>query len=255
MAKAAPKAGGEPAGKEEFDCSRVSCGFSGEACICKPLSIHFGEVVRRAARTLELAEGEQLSSSSFPEPVVFAILEGVVALENHLSDGRRSLLALRFPGEYLDMNRADRHAANEVVALTPATVKVITQSVFEELLVKDAQQRRVYLRRLTDVMHQQFDHSSDLGKKTPAERMASFLFELRNRMNIPAYVEEFDLPISRQSISDYLGLRAETVSRVFKSLENDGVIKLKSKHRLEILDFKGLRRIANGARPRLSNHR
>ncbi|WP_068010852.1 Crp/Fnr family transcriptional regulator [Pseudovibrio axinellae] len=216
---------------------------------------HFDKAQLRAARTLELNEGDQLAPEDFPEPVVFAVLTGVIAVESHLSDGRRSLLTLRLPGEYLDMNRADRHASGEVVALAPTSVKLLPRTVFEELLLLDANLRRIYWRRATDIMHQQFDHSSDLGKKTPTERMASFIFELRNRLNIPRFVEEFALPISRQSIADYLGLRAETVSRVFKGLEKEGLIKLVSKHQLAIIDFKGLRKIANGSRPRLSNHR
>lgn len=232
-----------------------TCGFRGEECICRPMQLHFDKAELRTARIIELNEGDQIAPESFSEPVVFAVFTGVIAVESHLSDGRRSLLTLRFPGEYLDMNRADRHASGEVVALAPASVKILPRSVFEELLMLDSNLRRIYWRRSTDIMHQQFDHSSDLGKKTPTERMASFIFELRNRMSIPTFVEEFALPISRQSIADYLGLRAETVSRVLKALEKEEAIKLIGKHKISILDFKGLRKIANGARPRLSNHR
>ncbi len=219
------------------------------------MHLHFEKSELRSVRTIDLVEGDQLVPDDFPEPVVFAVLTGVLAIESHLSDGRRSLLALRFPGEYLDMNRADRHASGEVVALASTAVKLIPRNLFEELLLRDADLRRIYLRHSTDIMHQQFDHSSDLGKKTPTERIASFMFELRNRMDIPRFVEEFTLPISRQSIADYLGLRAETVSRVLKSLEKEGAVKIIGKHKIAVLDFKGLRKIANGSRPRLSNHR
>ncbi len=238
-----------------FECVHKTCGFRGEECLCRPMHLHFEKAELRAARTVELNEGDQLTQVDFPEPVVFAVLNGVIAVENHLSDGRRSLLTLRFPGEYLDMNRADRHASGEVVALAPTSVKLLPRNIFEELLLLDSNLRHIYWRRATDIMHQQFDHSSDLGKKTPTERMASFIFELRNRMSIPRFVEEFALPISRQSIADYLGLRAETVSRVLKSLEKEGAVKFIGKHKITVLDFKGLRKIANGARPRLSNHR
>ena len=49
-----------------------------------------------------------------------------------------------------------------------------------------------------------------LGRKTAAEKVASFLIMIADRHG---GANRFDLPITRQDIADYLGLTLETVSR------------------------------------------
>ena len=62
-----------------------------------------------------------------------------------------------------------------------------------------------------------------LGRKTAAERIASFLLEMSERMqsatNIP-------LPMTRTDIADHLGLTIETVCRGLTQLQRDGTIRL-----------------------------
>lgn len=65
--------------------------------------------------------------------------------------------------------------------------------------------------------------------KTAQERVAGFLLEMAER-NLGA--SEFDLPISRQDIADYLGLTIETVSRRVTQLENSGAIAVPSSRRI-----------------------
>jgi CRP-like cAMP-binding protein len=56
--------------------------------------------------------------------------------------------------------------------------------------------------------------------KTAQERVVGFLLEMAER-NLAS---EFDLPMSRQDIADYLGLTIETVSRTLTQLANSGAI-------------------------------
>ena len=57
--------------------------------------------------------------------------------------------------------------------------------------------------------------------KTAQERVVGFLLEMAER-NLAS--SEFDLPMSRQDIADYLGLTIETVSRTLTQLANSGAI-------------------------------
>jgi CRP/FNR family transcriptional regulator len=51
---------------------------------------------------------------------------------------------------------------------------------------------------------------------------------------------EFDLPLTREAMADYLGLTLETVSRQISSLKKDGVISLKGKRHVIVPDYNRL---------------
>jgi CRP/FNR family nitrogen fixation transcriptional regulator len=59
--------------------------------------------------------------------------------------------------------------------------------------------------------------------KSARERVAGFLLEMSNRNKIAS---EFELPMSRQDIADYLGLTIETVSRTLTQFEHTAAIAL-----------------------------
>jgi CRP-like cAMP-binding protein len=66
-------------------------------------------------------------------------------------------------------------------------------------------------------------HTIVLGRKTAAERIASFLLEMTARMKLDERAR-IELVMPRIDIADYLGLTAETVCRQFKQLRLDGTI-------------------------------
>lgn len=53
----------------------------------------------------------------------------------------------------------------------------------------------------------------------------------------PENGSSFDLPLTRESMADYLGLTLETVSRQISSLKRDKVIELQGKRRVMVPDF------------------
>ena len=48
---------------------------------------------------------------------------------------------------------------------------------------------------------------------------------------------DFELPLTREAMADYLGLTLETVSRQISALKRDGVITLEGKRKVVIPDF------------------
>src|SRR5581483_3699779 len=79
---------------------------------------------------------------------------------------------------------------------------------------------------LRDLQRSQ-DHVLTLGRRSASERLASFLIDLADRLDGPGPGRaEFDLPMSRQDIADYLGLTIETVSRTLTQLQADGLVRL-----------------------------
>jgi CRP-like cAMP-binding protein len=66
-----------------------------------------------------------------------------------------------------------------------------------------------------------------IGNGSAEEKVAMFLVNWRNRLaRFSAFSETVPLPMRRQDIADFLGLKLETVSRTLAKLEQKNVIRL-----------------------------
>ena len=77
-----------------------------------------------------------------------------------------------------------------------------------------------------------------LGRKTAAERIASFLLEMSERLISPGEAV-IELPMSRADMADYLGLTIETVCRGLTELRRQGTIAVE-RTRVAIRDSRAL---------------
>ena len=85
-----------------------------------------------------------------------------------------------------------------------------------------------------------------LGSMRGEERLAAFLLNLSKRFSRRGYSpSDFHLRMTREEIGSYLGLKLETVSRLFSRFHEDGLIEVQQKH-VCILDSTGLERILGG---------
>ncbi|MBM3521101.1 MAG: Crp/Fnr family transcriptional regulator, partial [Alphaproteobacteria bacterium] len=90
-----------------------------------------------------------------------------------------------------------------------------------------------------------------LGRKTAAEKVASFLYMLAKRSAMvgckhfgSGEVVSFELPLTRADMADYLGLTIETVSRQLTKLKTAHVIRLGSNRLVNVPDMQKLARVA-----------
>jgi CRP/FNR family transcriptional regulator len=80
-----------------------------------------------------------------------------------------------------------------------------------------------------------------LGSMRAEERLAAFLLNLSQRLSSRGYSPtEFNLRMTREEIGSYLGLKLETVSRVFSKFQEESFISVQQKN-VRILDPGGLR--------------
>ena len=78
-----------------------------------------------------------------------------------------------------------------------------------------------------------------LGRKTASEKLASFLGQIGKHLDPTVAQDErmaFELPLTRAEIADFLGLTIGTVSRELSKLKRDGIIEIKSRRQIEIID-------------------
>jgi len=99
--------------------------------------------------------------------------------------------------------------------------------------------------RLVEIALDELDAARDwmllLGRKTAREKIASFLLicarRLGRRQGESLLLE---LPLTRDAMSDYLGLTIETVSRQMAALKRDSVLVLEGTRKVTIPDLNRL---------------
>jgi CRP/FNR family transcriptional regulator len=80
-----------------------------------------------------------------------------------------------------------------------------------------------------------------LGSMRAEERLASFLLNLSERYRRRGYSSsEFVLRMTREEIGSYLGLKLETVSRLFSRFQEEGLIQVQGRA-VKIVDIAAMR--------------
>jgi CRP/FNR family transcriptional regulator len=82
-----------------------------------------------------------------------------------------------------------------------------------------------------------------LGTMLAERRLAVFLLDLADRYRERGYSScEYVLRMTREEIGSYLGLKLETVSRLFSKFQRDGLLQVQGRT-IKLLDRISLRRL------------
>jgi CRP/FNR family transcriptional regulator len=85
-----------------------------------------------------------------------------------------------------------------------------------------------------------------LGKRSADERLAAFLLSLSARYKARGLsATEFNLPMPRQDIGNYLGLAIETVSRLFAHFQDQKLLQV-NRRQVTLLDIPKLEEMFEG---------
>jgi len=187
---------------------------------------------------MPFARNTEIYGENEPADYFYKVLSGTVRTYKVLSDGRRQIGAFYLPGDLFGFETGDEHAFS-AEAISNAKVLVIKRSTVTALAARD-----------NTVAHQLLGLTArELGRaqnhimlliKTAQERVAGFLLEMADRAHATG---EFDLPMSRQDIADYLGLTIETISRTLTHLENTAAIALPTSRRVVLRNPGALRQL------------
>lgn len=172
---------------------------------------------------------------------VGSVVQGVASLTQAMEDGRTQMVGLLLPSDFV--GRPGREsAAYDVVATTDLVMCCFRKKPFEDMMMRTPHIAQRLLEMTLDELDAAREWMLVLGRKTAREKIASLLSIIARRdatLNL-AGVEgplEFDLPLTREAMADYLGLTLETVSRQVNALKRDGVIDLVGKRHVIVPDF------------------
>ncbi len=157
--------------------------------------------------------------------MLVAVLDGVVKSYIEMASGQRLIVGFRFAGNMLLIPENEQHHFLMIEALTPTKIQRFGDSELARLR-KDHPQLDL---QLWAASHKELSrvtqHMLRLGCMGAQARIASFLLEMRGQLTSPGSNRSFlSLPMARQDIAEYLGLKPETVSRHFTRLRAAGII-------------------------------
>ncbi|MGE5148046.1 MAG: Crp/Fnr family transcriptional regulator [Candidatus Eiseniibacteriota bacterium] len=221
-----------------------------EACTVRHLSIcdalESRELDRLNAIVTQnrIAPHQMIFNEGDPAAHLFNVIEGAVKIYKLLSDGRRQITGFLFPGDFLGIALHDRYTYS-AEAVTAVRLCRFPRTKFENLLREFPKLENRLLQTASNELAAAQDQMVLLGRKSAAERVASFLVTLAARARQRRQPDSvIAVPMSRADIGDYLGLTIETVSRTFTRLRKSGTIALPDSHHVEITRREALEELA-----------
>ncbi|MCK9541951.1 MAG: Crp/Fnr family transcriptional regulator [Novosphingobium sp.] len=213
--------------------------------ICSALDAQEVEALNAIGRKRNLKAGESLIWEGDESVLVANVIEGVLKLSTGTEDGREQIVGVVYPSDFIGRPFGST-AGHGVTALTDARICLFNRKDFDAFSREHPALEHKLLQRTLAELDRTRRWMLLLGRKSAAEKLASFLLEMAERLVEPGCEADgmpgsrFSLPFSRQQIADVLGLTIETVSRQFTRLKDEGVIALPSRREVEILDHEAL---------------
>ena len=219
-----------------------TCAFS-DACLSQGLDkASLAELHVLVEHIGPFAEGQHIFREGEEFTAIAAVRAGTVKTYVMDADGREQVLGFFLPGEVIGLN-AIHHARYPCNAVALDTVMLCRFSFPKMAMLAS---------RLPGLQQQLFRLlSEDIGKAAllagdyaADARMAAFVVSLSRRYQRRGFsARQFNLTMSRTDMANYLRLAAETVSRVLRRFQDDGLVRVE-RRALEILDLPRLDALA-----------
>lgn len=172
---------------------------------------------------------------------VASVVTGIATLSQTMEDGRRQMVGLLLPSDFV--GRPGRpSSAYDVTAATDLVMCCFRKKPFEDLMFRTPNIGQRLLEMTLDELDAAREWMMLLGRKTAREKIASLLCIVARRDASLQLKQSngqlrFDLPLTREAMSEYLGLTLETVSRQMSALRREGLIETEGKRHIVIPDF------------------
>jgi len=170
------------------------------------------------------------------------LVEGFMTRHVDARDGRRHLVAVHVPGDFVDLHAfALKRLDHDVGALTDVKVAVFTHEALEQIQQDDPQlaRRLWFITMLDAAQHRQWIYR--LASLNALQRVAHFLCETNARLLAvgASNGRDFELPMTQSDIGEVCSLTNVHVNRVLRDLRESGLCQFRSSQ-VQILDLAGL---------------
>jgi CRP/FNR family transcriptional regulator len=196
-------------------------------------------------KRLRVRRGEYLYWTDDCFNYLYVVRSGFFKTTLPLKNGQRTqVTAFMMPGDLMGMSGIGpgRYTCNSN-ALVDSSVCAIAFDTLEELSHTLPNLQRQFAKTMSREIVRENGVMLKLGTMNAEERLAIFLLNLSKRYAARGESPtELNLPMTRDEIGSYLGLKLETVSRTLSRLQENGLIIVQVRF-IRILDISGLERV------------
>ena len=157
-----------------------------------------------------------------PSNTVYVIKSGNVKIYKSLPDGREQIINILSPGDMLGFDSLyDDHYATTAEAIQDTELCCIKKSDLVLLLKGNPEVNMKFIKIMNRELNRAQERIRDLGLKDAREKVATLLMTLFTSKGAgkgPGFT------LSRQEISEMVGVAQETVIRILSEFRADGVI-------------------------------
>jgi CRP/FNR family transcriptional regulator len=168
-------------------------------------------------------------------------------------DGLEQITGYHMTGDVIGADGAgDERHTSQAVALEDSEVCVLPYNQIDRLSATVPELRHNLFRLASRDLCRDHAMMLSLGSRSAEARLTLFLLDLAERFRARGYsAREFVLRMTREEIASYLGLKLETVSRLFSSLQEQGLLQVQGRA-VKLLDVNGLRNVVGVHAPALA---
>jgi CRP/FNR family transcriptional regulator, anaerobic regulatory protein len=223
------------------------CASCGMRDLCLPAGLGSDEMRQLdqvVSNHVHVKRRDSLFRSGDPFTSLYAIRLGTFKSLLLTQDGREQVMGYHMGGEIVGIDAiGNHHHAGDVIALEDSEVCVLPFAKLDRLAREVPSLHNNLLRFISRNVCHGHEMMLLLGSLRAEERLAVFLLDLADRYRTRGYSSrEFVLRMSREEIASYLGMKLETVSRLFSHLQAEGLLQVQGRT-IKLLDSSGLGRL------------
>jgi CRP/FNR family transcriptional regulator len=220
--------------RSESRAPSCSTGRQTDLCLAEGLDPDArAQIERLLLKQVHFPKGGVLYRGGDPFRALFAVRSGSCKTVLISKSGQERVAGFHMEGATIGVDGIgnDRHEC-QAVALEDTEVCRLQFSELEHLAQYSEQFRHNLYRMLSQEILRAQTLMTTLVARRAEQRLAVFLLELSSQYQTRGYSSrEFLLRLSRREIGSYLGIRLETVSRLFTRFQREGLIQVQRRGR------------------------
>ncbi|EDT40819.1 helix-turn-helix domain-containing protein [Burkholderia ambifaria] len=223
------------------------CSVCAMRSMCLPPDLTADEYSRLDAiicSTRHVRQGDSLFRTDDPFQSIYAVRAGSFKTVMMHRDGREHVNGFQIAGETLGMDGigSGRHCC-DAIALEDSVVCIIPFVALEAACREMKSMQHFLYQMLSSEIVRESSQMLLLGTMSAEQRVAHFLLNLSSRFEARGYsASEFNLRMTREEIGCYLGMKLETVSRMFSRFHRESLVETRGK-RVRIIDAQALAQV------------
>ncbi|WP_404368373.1 Crp/Fnr family transcriptional regulator [Sphingomonas sp. MMS24-J45] len=199
------------------------------------------------ARTATFSARQIMVRQQVPLTQCTLLMEGFVERYRDTPEGRRQILAIHVPGDFVDLHSYPlKRLEHSVAALTDVKVALFPHPAIRALTAQSPTLTELLWRSTLIDAAINREWIVSVGARSAVVRLAHLFCEMYVRLSRIGMADGhvFALPLTQVDLSDATGLTAVHANRMLRQLREQGLVAFRQGE-VEILDWDGLRRFAD----------